>query len=63
MIIDTVEARFLEEGDFIIIDGMECVVRVINDEGETFVITYQDDFNDLVTEEFPWDFNFEIWGN
>lgn len=63
MILGTVETWQLDEGDFVVIDNEECTIFAVNDEGDTFVITYIDGFGEKVTEEFPSEWVFEIWGN
>ena len=63
VIIGTIEAWQVDEFDSIVIDGEECTVKSVDDEIEHILITYFDAFGEKVSEEFPVDWVFEIWGN
>lgn len=63
MVIDTVEVRFVDTGDFVVIHDEECTVIAVYDNGDYFTVEFTDSFGDKETENFdPYD-ELQIWGN
>lgn len=63
MVLDTIEAWQVDTGDFIIIDGEECTVTNVTDEGDIIYIQFRDEYGTLDELEAIPEETFEIWGN
>lgn len=63
MIIDTVEVRFLEDGDFVIINGEECKILCTVDFEDVIIVDYTDEMGDTCSIELNPFTELEIWGN
>lgn len=60
-ILGSLEGFSVGEGDFIVIDGAECEVTAVHDQGETILVDVLIDGDRDQKTIDPW-LSYEIWG-